>query len=233
MKYMAIAAVIVTIAAVVWTARKHPKIISLSVPPLLTFGLMIVLMFGCSPREPTDSTLNIPEETQSPAMIDEVTTSSTPAPSVTPSTTPTPVIDFTPTPSPLPEKDTDDFDIEPELVYPTPQVVEVPVEVIVELPGQTVEVIKEVYVDTPLDGMDMRKRQLEFIDELNAEYSSVFGMKIGGGEYCYNFTSKTEYLINYYFDSNTKGNIPCNVPLNLNADKATTDAIKNLIDKGE
>lgn len=229
MKYMAIAAVFVTIAAVVWTARKHPKIISLSVPPLLAFGLMIVLMFGCSPREPTDSTLNIPEETQTSAMIDEVTTSSTPAPSVTPSTTPTPVIDFTPSSSPKQSKD--DFEIELESPYPTPQVIEVPVEVIVELPGQTVEVIKEVYVDKPLDGMDMRKRQLEFIDELNAEYSSVFGMKIGGGEYCYNFTSKTEYLINFYFVSSTNGNIPCNIPLSLSADKATSDTIKNEIEK--
>lgn len=230
MKYMAIAAVFVTTAAVVWTTRKHPKIVSLSVPPLLTFGLFVVLMVGCSPIEPADSTLNVPEETQPPAVVGEVISSSTPIPTVTLSDTPTPSVDISPSLTPEQSKNND---FEPKLVYPTPQVVKVPVEVIVELPGQTVEVIKEVYVDTPLDGMDMRKRQLEFIDELNAEYNSVFGMKIGGGEYCYNFTSKTEYLINYYFVSNDKGNIPCNVPLCLNADEFTIENIKNQIDKGD
>lgn len=124
MKYIAIAAVFVAITAVVWTARKHQKIIAPLVPPLFVLGLLIALMVGCSPSEPTGSILNIPVDLQTPSVIEETLS---PTPSVEPSETPTPNIDFVP--SSLPEQSSDDYDTEPESTYPTPQIVEVPVEV--------------------------------------------------------------------------------------------------------
>jgi len=224
MIYLSLATVAISVFTLIWITRKHPKITTIGiVVPLSVLGVIIALMFfGCTPRETQDGSLNIRNETSTPPIEGMVLSTTTPTPIVTPSPTPDINTDD--------NDNGDDYDY-PEQPYPTPQIIEVPVEVVVELPGKIVEIIKEVFVDTPLDGMDMRKRQLEFIDELNAKYISVFGMEIGGGEYGYNFTSQIEILTDYHFVTADGKRIPCFTPLNFNADQATIDMIKAEINK--
>jgi hypothetical protein len=192
--------------------------INLIIPLSVLGTIVIIVFFGCSSQDITNDLLNIPEELITSPSEEAVIAVAVPSVATSPS-------------SLLDNYSNDNYG-ELCLLCPMPQIVEVPVEVVVELPGKTVEIVKEVFLDTPLDGMDMRRRQLEFLDELNAKYLSVFDLKIGGGDYSYNFTSKTEFLTNYHFIAADGKRMPCFIPLSLNADQFTIDMIKAEIRKG-
>lgn len=233
LQIIAVVAVFLAVALMVYFIRNSRNTVAIVTPPILLFGLLFAFMSGCSSKVNTDSVVNIPESTIStkasimptsnePTVTDDVNPDIAESPTLSPQNNDEPsTVPTAQTELPLPQP------------TPTPQIIEIPVEVtrdvVVELPGKTVEVIKEVYVDTPLDGMDMRERQLSFIAELNAKYADVFGMNIGGGEYCYGFTSHTEYLINYFFLTDS-GETICSFSfpsLSLNADQVTLDTIIN------
>lgn len=237
LQIIAVVAVFLAVALMVYFIRSSRNTVAIVSPPILLFGLLFAFMSGCSPKVNTEPVVNIPESTIS-TKASVIPTSN--EPTVTDDVT----LDIAEYPTLLPQDKVESL-TEPSAQTglslpqptPTPQIIEVPVEVpvevtrnvVVELPGKTVEIIKEVYVDAPLDGMDMRERQLSFIAELNVQYSDVFGMSIGGGEYCYSFTSHTEYLINYFFEIDN-GEIIFSYdfpPLSLNADKVTLDTVIN------
>ena len=207
MKYIALGTVFYMGIVAIWNIRKYPKLLSITIYPFIILALYIALMTGCTPQEAPGSILNVPDENAIKSSDPSIETSiETDMPLLFAETTP----DVPATPEPI--NDINDCACI-EISCSAPQIIEVPVEVIVELPGQTVEVIKEVYVEMPLDGMDMRKRQLEFINELNEKYASVFGMRISIGDYSYNFTTKAEQLMDYHFVTASGSNIPCGVPL--------------------
>ena len=237
--WMPIAAVFSGVTFCIYFNRRNIKAIAVFLPYALIFGLLIILMFGCTQQTQVGAELQIPEDspaaeaasTFSPVSSVPILTNDTPPnkENLPPSQFPSPITDTTLTPS---ADITDNYSLQPT---PTPQIIEVPVdvpvevirEVVVELPGEPIEVIKEVYIDRPLDGIDTRERHLAFINELNAKYADVFSVKIGGGEYCYGFTSRTEYLIGYFFvAADSRIIFSYNfLPLSLYADQETIESI--------
>lgn len=192
---------------------------------ILLLTSIAILFTGCTMESLGDSTVSIQPDTT--AIPGHLIPYGTPSPSAF-------AMPINPTPESsavLPIGTTEPEQKTEPTETPTPQIIEEIVEVIrevpVELPPKTVEIVKPVYVNTPLDGMDMRERQLSFRDEMNTRYNDVFDLTIAGGEYCYGFTNHTEYLIGYHFvDEN--GEVVFSrrfPPLSADADQATLDAI--------
>jgi hypothetical protein len=212
------------------------------------FSLLFVLaLAGCSTPEPNAVDVRIPVDVEGVVEGTPMPTPLSPSPtpnrpileSPKPSATPVPVPLLPESPVAAAEESSEDDMADNTTVSspppissaatpppaPTPEVIikEVPV----ELPPQIVEVVKEVQVPMPLDGMDMRERVLTFREELNVAFEDTFGLKLDGGEYCYGFTSHTEYLIGYHFIRDD-GELIFSYrfpPLSITADQATMEAI--------
>ena len=58
---IATAAVIAAVILAAYLARRFYKTVSVVASPLLIFGLLIILLFGCTPKAP-DAELHIPDE---------------------------------------------------------------------------------------------------------------------------------------------------------------------------
>ena len=68
MAYLALAAVAVAVTAAILFTRKNPKMVWV-IPPIAVFGVLIVLLTGCSPGNFPDEVLTIPnEEITAPSM---------------------------------------------------------------------------------------------------------------------------------------------------------------------